>query len=102
LVIEHKWSVVWTDYMKYRATLRSYDLSEIERIVRSSTERYFDTETRRKVAVGKHRDRLVMIPYEVEGTQLTPVTIHAITRQQIKFRVQTGRFEYDQDQAELL
>lgn len=91
---ESEREVVWTDYMVYRAKLRSYDLSEIERIVRTATERYLDTETRRMVAVGSHHGRLVMIPYEGAGTQLIPVTIHAIARQQIKFRLQTGRLDY--------
>jgi hypothetical protein len=35
-----------------------------------------------------------MIPYEEDETTLTPVTIHATTRQQIKFRLNTGRLNY--------
>lgn len=40
----------WTDYMKYRAQSRGYDLGRIEDIVKRSHERYFDTETRRAIA----------------------------------------------------
>ena len=83
--------VIWTDYLKYRAALRGFDLSSIEGIVQFSGERYLDTTTQRMVVVGWHGNLLVMIPYDEEGDAVTPVTIHATTRQQINFRLQTGR-----------
>ncbi len=67
---------VFTDYFKFRAELRGFDLIEAEKIVRYSQERYFDTETQRIVAVGEHGNRLVMIPYEESETEITPVTRH--------------------------
>jgi hypothetical protein len=67
-------------------------LAILEKIVRQSTERYFDNETKRIVFVGRHGKQLVMIPCDSEGEQITPVTIHATTRQQIRFRLRTGRF----------
>jgi len=84
--------VIWTDYLKYRAELRGFDLPAIERIVRSSDERYFDRVTQRMVVVGRHGAGLVMVPYDQEGEIVTPVTIHPTTRQQISFRLRTGRF----------
>ena len=71
------------------------DLTKLERIIRHSSERYFDTETGRTIVVGRHDRRLLMIPYEVEGETITPVTVHAITRQQIRFRLRTGRFTHE-------
>ncbi|OGW03359.1 MAG: hypothetical protein A2889_08920 [Nitrospinae bacterium RIFCSPLOWO2_01_FULL_39_10] len=44
--------------------------------------------------IGKHDDRLVMIPYEKHENKITPVTIHVTTRQQINFRFKIGRFKY--------
>lgn len=87
--------IVWTDYLKYRAGLRRFEPLKIENILRHSVERYFDTATRRLTVVGKHDDRLVIIPYEKRGNEITPVTIHATTRQQINFRLKTGRFIYE-------
>jgi hypothetical protein len=84
--------VIWTDYFKHRAQLRGFDLATIEQIVEFSEERYFDTATQRRVVVGRHGGRLVMVPYEQEGEARTPVTIHSTTRQQITFRLRTGRF----------
>ena len=85
--------VIWTEYMKYRAELRGFELATIEQIVRFSGERYFDTATQHMVAVGRHGEQLAMIPYEQEGERLTPISIHSTTRQQINLRLQTGRFE---------
>jgi DNA polymerase III alpha subunit (gram-positive type) len=84
--------IVWTEYMKYRAELRGFDVSLVENILRFSKERYHDTCTGRKVVVGRHGGLLVMIPYEQSGDDIVPVTIHATTRQQINFRLKTGRF----------
>ena len=85
-------NIVWTEYLQYRAELRGFDLTRLERIIRHSSERYFDTETERMIAVGRHNRQLVMIPYEMNEDNIIPVTIHAITRQQIRFRLRTGRF----------
>lgn len=84
--------IVWTDYFVYRSDLRGYDLAVVEQIVRYSTERYVDTATGRLVAVGRHAERLVAVPYEWDGNMLIPVTIHAISRRQVNFRVKSGRF----------
>lgn len=83
--------VEWTDYMRYRAVLRGFDLVRIEHVLAHSTERYFDTTTQRHVVIGRHGNELVMVPYESDGEAITPVTIHVTTRQQVNFRVRTGR-----------
>ncbi len=85
-------NIIWNDYMKYRSNLRGFDLARIEDIVKHSTERYYDITTHRFVVVGRHNDKLVLIPYERQGDDVTPVTIHVTTRQQINFRLRTGRF----------
>lgn len=87
--------IVWTDYFKYRAKLRGFDLAKIEDIVRFSAERYFDTVTRRRVAVGRHDDKLIIVPYEDNESSITPVTVHVTSRQQINFRIRTGRLIHE-------
>jgi hypothetical protein len=44
------------------------------------------------VAIGRHSSLLVLVAAEQEGEALTPITLHATTRQQITFRLRTGRF----------
>ena len=83
--------IFWTEYMKYRLKLRGYDHPTVEHILRHSSERYVDTVTGRLVAIGKHMNRLVMIPYESRGGALMRVTIHATNRQQINSRLKSGR-----------
>jgi len=84
--------IVWTDYMKFRLKLRGFDLDKVDYILRYSSERYVDTVTGRRIAVGRHKQFLVIIPYEIEGNLLTPITIHVTSRQQINFRLKSGRF----------
>ncbi|BBD56267.1 MULTISPECIES: hypothetical protein [Planktothrix] len=84
--------IVWSDYIQYRATLRGFDLEQIEEILRFSAEKYYDSATSRLVVVGKHNNDLVLIPYEENPDLIMPVTIHVTTRQQVRFRLKTGRF----------
>jgi len=84
-------TIVWTDYLKYRAKLRKFDLGKIENIIRYSPERYYDMSTRRRIVVGRHDNTLVMIPYEADEKSITPVSIHVTTLRQINFRIKTGR-----------
>jgi hypothetical protein len=89
---ESRVEIIWTDYMNYRAGLRGFDLAKIEQTVRYSSERYHDITTGRFVAVGRIDDLLVLIPYDSGQGSITPVTVHVTTRQQINFRLKTGRF----------
>ncbi len=81
--------------MKYRAELRGFDLTTIEDIVRHSAERYYDMVTHRLIVVGRHKETLVLVPYERHGDIVTPMTVHVTTRQQITFRLRTKRFRYE-------
>ena len=82
--------------MQYRAELRKFDLERLAQIINQSTERYYDTETGRAIVIGHHDNkRLVMVPYETYEDTITPVTVHVTTRQQINFRLRTGRFIHE-------
>lgn len=91
----HKPVIIWSEYMRYRSELRGFELPKIEEIIRYSEERYFDTVTRRSIVVGRHGKRLVLVPYETKDHQIVPITIHATTRQQVNFRIKTGRFIHE-------
>ena len=86
--------IVWTDYFKYRVKLRGFNILNVEEILKRSTERYLDAATDRLVVIGKDGNVVVMIPYERdEENTITPITIHATSRQQINYRVKGGRFQ---------
>ncbi len=84
--------ILWTAYLEYRCQTRNFRLEAIENIIHSPERLYYDVETARIVAVGKHDNKLVLIPYEETETGITPVTIHATSRRQINLRVRSGRF----------
>ena len=86
-------TIVWTEYMKFRLGLRGYDHATVEQVLRYSSERYVDTATGRVVVIGRHEKLIVMIPYELKGHTMTPVTIHATSQQQINSRIKSGRFK---------
>lgn len=81
--------------MRYRVRTRFFTIALLEQIVRSPSERYFDTDSGREIAIGRHNDKLVVIPYEIENDVIIPVTVHATTRQQINLRLRSGRYIYD-------
>ena len=87
--------IVWTDYIKYRASLRGFDLNIVQQIVKYSTERYNDLTTGRRVVIGNHRNNLVLIPYETDIDTIIPITIHVTSRQQIRNRLRTGRYTHE-------
>lgn len=87
--------IYFTKYLQYRAKIRGFNLAQLEHILRYSSERYYDTETRRSIVVGKHQEQLVLIPYEQDKSIIIPITVHVTSRQQIKFRLQTGRLIYE-------
>ena len=84
--------IVWIEYLRFRAQQRGFDLAELEHIIRYSTERYFDTQTLRRIVIGRCGHGLISIAYEEDDAALTPVTVHSVTRLQITTRMQTGRF----------
>ena len=86
------WNIVHSDYLKYRCKTRGFNLSIIDDIIKHSEERFFDTESGRNMMVGRHKKTLVIIPYDENESTICPITVHAISRQQIKFRLTTGRF----------
>lgn len=84
--------IVWTEYLMFRAQQRGFDIAALEHIRRYSAERYFDTQTLQRIAVGRCGSHLLLMAYEEDDTALTPVTVHPVTRRQITTRVQTGRW----------
>ena len=76
---------------KTKLDFKGFELDLIEDILRFSEERYFDTLTMRYVVIGRYQKSIIMIPYEKNENLLIPITVHTITRQQIKFRIKTGR-----------
>jgi hypothetical protein len=84
------------EYLLYRAQTRGYDVDRIKEILRYGEEWYIDIDTGRRIAIGRHDPRrLVLIAFEATDEVMRPVTVHATTRQQITFRIRTGRYVHE-------
>ena len=77
--------------MRYRISLRKFDIKIVEDIIRYSTECYYDIITGRHIIIGRHKKDLVMVPFESDNISITPVTIHTTSRNQINTRCKSGR-----------
>lgn len=87
----------YSDYFRYRMQFRRIPEGVPEQIFLHATERYFDTETQRNVAVhrvrlGRRRRAQMMLAYEEYANHVEFVTIHKINRREINFRIRTGRW----------
>ncbi|MBE9471105.1 MAG: hypothetical protein IMY75_03215 [Chloroflexi bacterium] len=91
--------VEYSDYLKFRLTVRGIPGNMPERIYRESQERYYDKATGRHIAVlsvAYHRRRKrMMIAYDEFSDHVEIVTIHPIEKQQIQNRVLSGRWIYE-------
>lgn len=81
--------------MLRKSQLRGFALAGIEQIVRYSGERYRDSITGRRIAIGQIRGLLVLVAYEQQGDVMTPITIHETARQQINERLRVGTFVHE-------
>jgi len=94
----------YTDYFRYRSLgdfgymqFRRIPAGAPEQIYLNATERYFDTETQRDIAVhrvrfGRRGRAQMMLAYEEYAEHVEFVTIHKINRREINFRIQIGRW----------
>jgi hypothetical protein len=68
----------WTSCLKFRAQLREFGIKTLASILRNTPERYTDAATGRRVAIGKHGNTLVAIPYDIHEDAVIPVTASMI------------------------
>lgn len=92
-----KKEIRYTDYFKDRLRLRSIPADIPEKVLRNPQERYQDQRTGREIAVKKVKitrtqARLFMIAYEEYSDHMLAITIHGISKRQIRWRLKTGRW----------
>lgn len=78
--------IVWTAYMKYKSKLRGFNLLQIEDVINSSSERYLDTITGRRVIVGKYESKLILIPYEMDENSVINCPHHDASTNQFSYK----------------
>jgi hypothetical protein len=88
--------VQYIDYFLDRLRFRKIPQAVAERVLCEATERYFDVETGRFIAIkevqyGRRKKRL-MVAYEEQGNEVTPITVHAVTKRQVQSKIERLRW----------
>jgi hypothetical protein len=97
--------VKYSDHLQFRMNMRRIPKQMPERIYYDSTQRYYNHHTLRRIAVMEvyyqRRRTLMMIAYDQFPDYAEVITIHTITRQQIREHVEIGRWTYAKSDATL-
>ena len=88
--------VIYSRHLQFRMQMRGIPEKMPERIYRESQQRYYNHHTLRRVAVMEvqhnRRRTLMMIAYDQFAEHADLLTIHPITKDQIRERLRTGRW----------
>jgi hypothetical protein len=86
----------YIDYFLDRLKFRRIPKEVVEKVLQEATERYFDVETSRFIAVKEvkygRRIRRLMVAYEEHGVEIVPVTAHTVTKRQVNSRIKRLRW----------
>jgi len=89
--------IVYSPHLIFRLKLREIPYFLPRRIYQTSKERYFDTETQKKIAVGKARYknklREMAVIYEEMNDQIILITVHPLKKYQKLNRIKSGRWQ---------
>jgi hypothetical protein len=89
-------TIHYTEYMLDRMEFRHVPQRVVEGILLTAIERYFDIETGRFIAVQRVRYhgsyKRLAVAYEEKGGEITAVTVHTVTKRQIRARIQRQRW----------
>jgi hypothetical protein len=89
--------IVYSPHLIFRLKLREIPYFLPRKIYQTSKEHYFDTETQKKIAVGKTRYknklREMAVIYEEMNDQIILITIHPLKKYQKLNRIKLGRWQ---------
>ena len=89
--------IVCSPDLIFRLKLREIPYFLPRKIYQTSKEHYFDTETQKKVAVGKIRYknklREMAVIYEEMNDQIILITVHPLKKYQKLNRIKSGRWQ---------
>jgi hypothetical protein len=82
--------------MRDRMEFRRVPQQVVESVLLTATERYFDIETSRFMAVQRVRSQgryqRFVVAYEEQENEITAVTVHTVTKRQVQARIQRQRW----------
>lgn len=88
--------IVYKPHLKIRLRQREIPTDYPKQIIESADQEYFDTLTKRNVAIKKLEFegnlRNILVAYDIIGNIIEAVTIHIISDREIENKVRTGRW----------
>ncbi len=97
--------IKYSNHLRFRMRVRQIPLRMPERIYRESTQRYYNHHSLRRIAIldvsYKLRRTLMMIAYDQYPDYVEILTIHTITKKQIRNRLRSGRWTHETTDFEL-
>jgi len=89
----------YSQHLKFKMRVRQISENMPKRIYHESKKRFYNHQTFRRIAIMEisyHRHRtLMMIAYDQYSDYVDIITIHPITKEQIRQRQRTGRWTYE-------
>ncbi|MBI2355651.1 MAG: hypothetical protein HYV13_00405 [Candidatus Doudnabacteria bacterium] len=89
--------IIYSPHLEFRLKLRQIPKSLVKRIFRTSSERYFDTLTRKYIVVSqvkyKNQMREMAVIYEMHENQVVLITIHPLKFSQKLNRIKSERWQ---------
>lgn len=97
--------IKYSRHLQFKITVRKIPEDMPKRIYRECRQRYYNHQSLRHIAVMEvyynRRRTLMMIAYDQYSDHVEILTIHPITKRQVRDRLQTGRWTYEQTHPEL-
>lgn len=93
--------LILTDHIKIRLRQREIPRKVVKEIISQNLENYWDNLRNHHIVIGKLNyhgvDRKILVAYDTIDKEIEAVTIHPVTDNQIKQRLNSGRWSYEKD-----
>lgn len=88
--------IVLRPHLKIRLAQRLIPQDYLKKIILNPEEKYFDTATNHKIAVKRmeysNKIRPMALAYDIIGLEIQVITIHPVSKQEIKNKLNRGRW----------
>lgn len=93
--------IIFTDHIKTRLKQRRISAKIVEEIFKQNLENYWDNLRNHYIVIGEvnyqGETRKLLVAYDKIGDIAEAVTIHPITDEQVKQRINSGRWSYEKN-----
>ena len=95
--------LIFTDHLKTRLKQRKISAKFVREVFKQNPEKYWDTLRKHNVIVGdifyEGSTRKVLVAYDTIGNTVEVITIHKVTEEQIKQRLNSRRWIHEKNKS---